>query len=376
MYNKQTKVIWCDEAGYTGNNLLSREQPHFVYSSVLITPSDARIAVDEVVTDHHIQSKELKGSKLVKTNRGRSAARWLLGKFAESSCTIVFDKNYSLAAKFFEYIFEPVLAPQSCLFYKVGFHRFVSTLLYLEYLVQEKSAEEILSEFETIMRAKKSRNPDRLFASVKPTSRFSQDLLAFITCHKNTIARELDLLQEVDCVNSWVLELSSTSLYTLLAYWGEKEQRLVVCCDDSQPLNDGINDQNSIFNTMINRPEKARFDFFTDDPQPLTFNLAQPIQTADSASHPGLQIADVFASSIAYSLKNEGESFSNECLNLCPLHHNSVLPVLEHADVSKRQTRINAAILTALIDRTMKGESLFEGMAEFISFLSQDIGRE
>ena len=64
----------------------------------------------------------------------------------------VSDKKYALAGKFFEYIFEPSLARINSVFYKLNFHKFVSTMLYLEFVSRGAYAEELFEEFESLMR--------------------------------------------------------------------------------------------------------------------------------------------------------------------------------------------------------------------------------
>lgn len=35
------QTIYCDESGFTGNNLSDLDQPYFVYADVAITPEEA-----------------------------------------------------------------------------------------------------------------------------------------------------------------------------------------------------------------------------------------------------------------------------------------------------------------------------------------------
>ena len=102
--------------------------------------------------------------------------------------------------------------------------------------------------------------------------------------------------------------------------------------------------------------------------QRITYNLAGPIQMVDSKSFPGIQIADVFASSIAYSLKYEEDRFARECQELYGdvMHPNNIFPELHYADLSERDAFVNALVLEELVDRTLKGKELFEQIPEFI----------
>lgn len=372
---KQVNTIYCDEAGFTGNDLLSDDQPHFVYSSVVVSHQEAAETVAKVLQDYRLQGSELKGSRLIKSESGRAASTWILEKYAENSSVVIHHKKYSLAAKFFEYIFEPVLSSQggSGLYY-VGFHKFISNLVYLEFITKEEYTEKLLVDFQAAMRAKDFDRLEGLFVSAQTdpkASRFLRYLVTFCTCHRDAIVAEFDTLREVDSVGKWVLDLSTTALNSLLAKWGQRIEGMIVYCDNSKPIADAVD----FFDVMINRTDKQYFDFPLSTPQPITYNLAQPIQLVNSKDYPGIQIADVIASLIAYSLKSESRELIQRCLNLDIIHPQSIFPDPDEADISKKQAFVNAFILETLIDRTLKGESLFEGIPDIILYASKQFDK-
>jgi hypothetical protein len=55
---KKAQTIYFDESGYSGNNLLSPDQPAFVYASAAIEPSYASSLHSEILSRFHIQGKE------------------------------------------------------------------------------------------------------------------------------------------------------------------------------------------------------------------------------------------------------------------------------------------------------------------------------
>ena len=110
--------IYCDEAGFTGNNLLIPDQPFFVFSSVAIELDEARDAVRQAIRDYRLQGNELKGNRVANSHNMRDAAMWLIENYASRSRIFISEKRYALAAKFFEYVFEPILSSHSSLFYK------------------------------------------------------------------------------------------------------------------------------------------------------------------------------------------------------------------------------------------------------------------
>lgn len=56
-----SEVIYCDESGFSGNNLNDDGAPYFVFAGVLIDPNAAATIVSEVKQACRIQG-ELKGA--------------------------------------------------------------------------------------------------------------------------------------------------------------------------------------------------------------------------------------------------------------------------------------------------------------------------
>ena len=149
---KQPQEIYCDESGFTGNNLLNVNQPFFTYASIAISNEEAESFVKQLISDFNVQGGELKGQRLLRYNKGKRAITRILEKYHDCIQVSVFHKKYNLACKFFEYIVEPVVQKNNLLFYKLGFHKFISNILYLELRANSKHAEEVFGEFERFMR--------------------------------------------------------------------------------------------------------------------------------------------------------------------------------------------------------------------------------
>ena len=119
--------IFCDETGSTGNNLLDTAQPLFAYASIAIEPAEAKSLVEELIAQCRPQGTELKGRKLVRSSRGRKLVTALLERCGSNAKVSVWNKRFALATQFFEHVFEPVLAEQNSLFYRIGFHKLLAT---------------------------------------------------------------------------------------------------------------------------------------------------------------------------------------------------------------------------------------------------------
>ena len=158
------QTVYLDEAGFTGNHLLDPAQPMFVYSAVAIAKDQAAALHSEVVSRFRLRGGELKGSNLVKRRQGREAISWLLERSVEHSLLAIYDKRYALAGRFYEYIFEPLLANLSALLYAIEFHKFVATVLHCHFAARDPYAGRLLRDFETLMRTLDPQQVDAVVA--------------------------------------------------------------------------------------------------------------------------------------------------------------------------------------------------------------------
>ena len=109
-------VIYCDEAGYTGNDLLNVEQKYFVLGSTDIAESHAKELVDEAIKRFRLQrDSELKGANLIRHGTGRMALKWLMNECRGHFHVVYYEKLYAISAKFFEAFFEPLLVVSNLL---------------------------------------------------------------------------------------------------------------------------------------------------------------------------------------------------------------------------------------------------------------------
>jgi hypothetical protein len=353
------KAVYCDESGFTGNNLLSEEQPHFVYSSVAIESANAEKIIAQVIKSFRLQMSEIKGSKLTKSQRGKDAALWIMGSCSNSASVVVVEKQFALAGKFYEYMFESVLAPHSTLFYQLNFHRFISNALYVHFVARDEITTRLLHTFEQSLIEKDFDRIEKLLESLKRSRKappFIRRIATFCLGNKQDIITEWNTLRDYQELGKWILDLTLTALHSLLASWGKQGEQVEVYCDDSKPLLR----QASFFDSFINYSERVYIDFAGKN-LPVTYNLAKSVQMVNSKDHPGIQIADVFASSIAYALKNRGDDFSEQCVELCKdvFHENSMGPDLDYADLDSRSGFTNLQILEILAERTRRHQDLF-----------------
>jgi hypothetical protein len=103
-----------------------------------------------------------KFENLKKYSKGRKAISEVLEKYTNCTKLVIHNKKFSVACRFFEYVFEPVLASKNSIFYSIEFHKFISNLIYLHLQVEPQSAEDLLDNFEKMMRSKSPETRDEI----------------------------------------------------------------------------------------------------------------------------------------------------------------------------------------------------------------------
>lgn len=364
------QTIFFDEAGFTGPNLLDKDQQHFAFAGVAITEEQAQYYIDKVQSDFSLDTTELKASSLLRSTKGQRAIESILHYCLDKSQILVANKKFSLACNIFEYAFEPLIASNSYAFYNIGFHKFIANLLFFEFRTGNIGAEQIFEEFQSYIRSGDIEQAKTLFIageSISSNEGSVGQILDIIYLHREKVVSEINFLQDNSKIGKWVLDLSLTSLNGILSFWGTKFDKMLVYCDESKPLADS----SRILDVMIGRTDK-QFIELDDETQPLTFNLAEPIRFLDSANSPGIQIADVLAGAICASLKKpEHRNWFEMAESEGAISKYSILPNLDAVDIRKKRTQLNAVLLHELHVRAIDGDSLLEGISDCIALISE-----
>lgn len=365
----EVQEIYCDESGFTGNNLLDETTPFFAYATVAVSHEEAKEFVERVMKDYKVQTDELKFQKLIKYSRGKQAITHLLKSFSTRAKVAVSNKKYNLACKFYEYIFEPTIASKSSIFYNLDFHRFIANLLYLHFDQKSEYAGEIFEDFYNLMRMKDDEGLAYLFSSLAlpNISPMLDTVRTFCVHQRDVINSELDSLKGTG-VGKWILDLTHSSLVSLLAEWGQEYEQLHVFCDASKPLKEQV----EVYQTMINRKEKI-FMELNGKEHPITFNLVEPPLLVSSHSHPGIQIADVLAGTFMFVFRENSKGTHNnypgewkQYLTNCVSGY-SVVPDFEYLDFEKLSVKRNYLLLEELAERSIRKVPLLDGINIFLA---------
>lgn len=366
--DKKSAILHFDESGFTGNNLLDKHQKVFCYASVECPHQEAKDFVEHIIQKYRIQNGEIKGSKLLKGIKGKRAVDEIIQHFKGRFKVSVSDKKYALACKFFEYIFEPAIQNVNSIFYGINFHHFVSNILHMEFIVQGPMAEEIFEDFEKLMRTGDFGGLKALFSASKNEgiSPVLEQICDFAIHNKEAVIEELDGYAG-NGSGKWVLDLTNTALFSLLAEWGQEYDQLTAYCDQSKPLSE---DQ-EIFNVMVNREDKI-YSHVANMNSPITFNLKEPLKLVDSKIFHGVQLADAIAGAFAYACDNENQDeYAKKWRGMIEEHviFGSVFQNYDYLDWNKLEVQRNAVLLQELTERSKNGHSI-EDIGEFIQLIT------
>lgn len=124
------KHLYFDESGFTGNNLLDMNQPFFCYLG-LDSNSEIENSFLHSKAVYGYTESEVKGFRLCKSVNGQKLIKELWNLCSDKIKFVLHDKKYALAAKIFEYVYEPVFADCNIILYNSGLHLFFANFFIL-----------------------------------------------------------------------------------------------------------------------------------------------------------------------------------------------------------------------------------------------------
>jgi hypothetical protein len=366
-------TVYFDESGYTGENLLKSDQPTFSYATVKIDNSKAEELVESIFKKYpkQTQSGELKATTLLKTEKGKQAILDILNTLRDDIKISVSDKKFALAAKFFEYMIEPVISSKNSIFYQLKFHKYIANVLYMSLVIgQDNLAKELFKRFEKLIRNKQESNFNDLLALIdenieSASEEFIKKLLLFIQIHKQVVWDELKDLPK------WTVDLSIMALNALFSELGKNGDEIIAYCDSSKP----IFEQKDIFNNMMGRTDIVYSPFLTEDGAkiPMTYNLKE-LNLVDSKDYKAIQLADIVAGTSAYIFrmfsqnKDDFALCANEILSK-HIVYGSIFPNFEEFNLEKKSTQLNAMLFEYLIECSKEKISILNGIENYLIYI-------
>ncbi len=344
--------IFCDESGYTGPDLLNPQQRHYAFASVAVGNDDAYRLIEAARRAHRVQMPELKSSKLLKSSSGRALIADVVAAVDGHFAVCVHDKLFALGAHVFEYLIEPVFKEHTRLLYAKRMHMFVAMAFYTWFLAHEDDAELLACELSAYLRSLDESKAPSLFAGEHldvrdPVSYVLQFARGY---RKRILADNSDLTVSLPEGAKWLMDLSTTSLWVHLNFWGRRGPPLVVSCGRSKPLSANAKDlRGDASDTGIQRARKQH-----GFKGPLGWRLHGPIKFVDSRANPAIQLADILAR-VTIDILTKPSSpeleITAETIARHVLDH-SMGPRFDDIDPAQRVPMVNSVILYGLAERS------------------------
>lgn len=368
------KLISFDEAGFTGPELLNEQQPYFVYASHDLTENESKILINKLRESYNIQGDELKSTKLKRRSYWPELVEQLCEATAGRAKVAAHEKKAALAGKFVEYFFEPVLAENSFLFYKINFQRYLANVIYFIFNYESRDFETMALQMQAYMRTFDPEVAPDIFGGGGKHPIELERVLQFCRGYSRIIVENTKSLRpEFNDTGKWTLDLTTTSLFSLLFhFWGHRHSKLRALCDDSKPLKAVA----EIFDSWVG---ESRTMNITDGRSmyDIKGNLIAPIQFGSSKSHATLQVADLLAGmTMDVRIRKEmAPQCANTWVNRHLLHSQSVEFLPEFARTGNPAVRIGREVLKELARRARSGTGPLDGMNEFVARLERRFDR-
>ncbi|MEE4212081.1 MAG: DUF3800 domain-containing protein [Parvularcula sp.] len=362
--------LFLDESGFTGSRLLDPNQPVFAYASVAIGERRAWDILNRARKDHPVQMPELKAQKLLSSERGRRLVAQVLTEIDGLYSFVIQNKRVVLCGKLFEYVFEPVFQFSPELLYQKNFHRFVAMYCFINSV--DGVGEVTLLQFESYMRSLDPSDAPLLFdpnaSSHLPENHPLKLVLRFANGYRDIIvADNARLRTTTPDEGKYVLDVSAAGLWSLLNHWGRQKRPLRVVCDDSKPIA-------ALLPSLIEEGKEfaiQRAVALGGSPDQFGWDLAEPVAMTDSRGSPGLQIADLVASSATRVAKDRDETSEIAIALDRHIHPHSIGTDLAPVQLDTREADVNWLVLMELAERADRRDDPRLGLEAVYHFAEQ-----
>ena len=294
-----TKKIFIDECGYTGEDLFNADQPVFTLASIYL-PEDV---CGELKREYFskVNARELKHTQLVKSlSQQDMMIRFLreMAKNAESVKFAIVHKKYALISKIVDLLIEPMAYEDGLNFYERGLNIAFSNMLhYMTKIVAgEEFYDKMLLAFQVMMRDRTAEAYNTFFELFLEND-FPENLddlyVSLKVCHLRYGIRVLGSIPK----NS--LEIAFSEAFNLVAEWSKSISGNIQLVHDQSSE---MAKKKQLWDRALhpNIPPKV----VGYDTRKMVFPIrVEKTDFIDSKDSAGLQLADVLAGAMTKCMK-------------------------------------------------------------------------
>ena len=313
--------VYLDEAGYTGSDLVNREQPVYALASTTLPDEVARDLVDRCFGG--VRARELKHSVLSRRRRGRGQILCFINALAEhpgTATVTVAHKECVLVGLIVDFWVEPALYLDGINLYERGANIGLVNVTYLTLgaLLGIEGRREFLWRFQVMVRDRTVFSYESFWRTVNELCRDHPDFESlfgiFEAANMRLGVKHLWKLPE------HLADLGDYGLLQTVSHWRDRTaEPLLLVHDKAKAL---VRNKDHWEALLAGSVPPA---IVGQDRRATRFRIDATLQLADSAAHIQLQLADVVAGATATLLSSNTGKAPNEPAYVDALRESSLL---------------------------------------------------
>lgn len=353
-----SQKVYFDESGFTGTNLLNQDQTVFTYAAVGLDNQNANELINIIRTNYPTQAQELKFKNYSKSSKCEDFCLFVINLLKDCAGVIVFDKKFALCAKFFEYMFEPVIAKFNSYFYAANFHLFITYRIYN--LLGNLQQTPLLVNFENVMTQDNkylefqnfvSDISPKLSIQRKSKRTFEENVYTFISLNRRLIEQELKDLSGNTPTDKYTLDLTTTAFLNLCGFMSEKFGEVEPVYDDSKMMDA----HKKIFDGFVGRKIEFETPVFN---RKFKVFISKELVAANSKLEPAIQLADLLAGITSYAYSRQNDKITDALVEN-NFVASAVIPRTTEMQIVNLYPKDYEKILDILVKRSIANKPLF-----------------
>jgi len=292
-------IIYIDECGYTGQDLLNRDQPFFVLASLMLDEQEAIELKQRFFSK--VQAKELKHSSLSKSKSQQQMIYDFLKHIKERNSILkvgVIHKEYALVCKIVDFLVEPAAKMYGVDLYNKGGNIAMANIFFngLPVVTSKKFSSDLLLLFQQMLRLKTLESYEKFFrlAFQKQEISTGSELMAFIHGAHHMIGPAL-----LDDLPENVLDVASTLALLIMGTWRKNIKGNIILVHDASS---NMAKQKHIWDAITSPAIPSTIVGW--DRRKISFPISLERTILESSENwAGLQLTDVVAGAFARCAK-------------------------------------------------------------------------
>ena len=286
------RTLFLDESGYTGSNVLDKQQPAFVISTIGLSEAECLELKNQFFSE--IQASELKHVDIAKRPKGQKMVIEFLNHLTTMPNAFklgLVHKEYALVGKCVDILTETAAHETGFNIYRQGFNLALTNVLFLVLptLAGQKFYDRMLSRFQKMVRSRTRGDYESFFDLIRRPHRNKDvdKLLDFLRVYDRVIGyREFS-----ETLDNNQLDLALTTAVQIMGSWRSQIEGEIVLYHD---ISSNMSRQSDVWNALMD-PSLPSTEVGYDRRR-LTFPIAvKETKFEESKNWAGLQLADVLA---------------------------------------------------------------------------------